>query len=119
MLRHAGVEVVCVQAGSAIPRTRQRTRELLLRLDLHEVLAELARRDILSVILEAGATLNNAALAAGLVDKVRLFYAPILAGSSASRAELQRQRPSVNTLSDVRIEHFGPDFAIEGYPQKT
>ena len=83
---------------------------------MHEVLAELARRDILSVLLEAGATLNEAALAAGLVDKVRLFYAPILAGSSStSRAESRLRRSPVNTLSDVRIERFGPDFAVEGY----
>ena len=50
--------------------------------DLREVLAELARRDTLSVLLEAGAALNEAALAAGVVDKVRLFYAPMITSSA-------------------------------------
>src|SRR5215470_14910108 len=51
-------------------------------LDLQTVLKELGRRDILSVLLEAGPGLNGAALAAGLVNKLVLFYAPKIAGSS-------------------------------------
>jgi diaminohydroxyphosphoribosylaminopyrimidine deaminase/5-amino-6-(5-phosphoribosylamino)uracil reductase len=119
-LRRAGVEVFCVPAGSVIPRKRQRPRDLLLRPDLREVLAELARRDILSVLLEAGATLNQSALAAGVVDKVRLFYAPILVGTSSANQPKSGPHPSsIDVLSDVRIERFGPDFAIEAYLRKT
>src|SRR5690349_188916 len=40
------------------------------RPDLHAVLAELGRRDILSVMLEAGPLLNRAAIEADLVEKV-------------------------------------------------
>jgi diaminohydroxyphosphoribosylaminopyrimidine deaminase/5-amino-6-(5-phosphoribosylamino)uracil reductase len=119
-LRRAGVEVIGFQVGSVTPRTRQRTRDLHVRLDLDEVLAELASRNILSVLLEAGSTLNGAALAAGLVDKVRLFYAPILAGnSSASRLESPLNSSRVDMLSDLRVDRFGPDFAVEGYLRKA
>ena len=48
--------------------------------DLRAVIAELGRREILSVLLEAGATLNSAALSAGIVDKMRVFFAPKVAG---------------------------------------
>jgi len=50
-------------------------------LDLQAVLKELGRRDILSVLLEAGPGLNGTALAARLVNKLVLFYAPKIAGS--------------------------------------
>ncbi len=62
---------------------------------------------ILSVLLEAGATLNKAALSLDLVDKARLFYAPILAGGQP------QETPPV--LSRVRMKRFGPDIAVEGY----
>ena len=71
-LRRAGVEVITIGE-----RTRQAGTD---KPDLRAVLQELGRRNIISVLLEAGPTLNAAALDAGIVDKVRMFYAPKLAG---------------------------------------
>lgn len=102
------------------------------RIDLRAVLAELGRRQILSVLLEAGATLNESALSADLVDKVRLFYSPKLAfpesnpherrasgrkprTSHASRRMTHYQLTTSRKLSYMRIELFGPDTAVEGY----
>jgi diaminohydroxyphosphoribosylaminopyrimidine deaminase/5-amino-6-(5-phosphoribosylamino)uracil reductase len=89
------------------------------RPDLQALLDELGRRDILSVMLEAGPLLNQAALEADLVDKIRLFYAPTLVGLGSSLPGLlagKRSRmPRVRELSGVRTENFGPDFAVEGY----
>jgi len=124
-LRRAGVEVFeCRAKSTASSKKARRSKDLPshpdLRINLDEVLAELARRDLLSVLLEAGATLTQAALAAGLVDKVRLFYAPILAGTSSSNPSKSGPHPSaIDTVSDVRIERFGPDFAIEACLRKT
>ncbi len=117
-LRRAGVEIFeCRSVSSKKPR---RTSDQLSRPNLDEVLAELARRDILSVLLEAGATLNDAALAAGLVDKIRLFYAPILVGNSAlTPSQSGPHRSAIDAASDIRIERFGPDFAVEAYLRKT
>jgi diaminohydroxyphosphoribosylaminopyrimidine deaminase/5-amino-6-(5-phosphoribosylamino)uracil reductase len=107
-LRREGVEVIRVSGRGRRP-------------DLSAVLAELGRRNIMSVLLEAGPTLNEAALGAGIVDKVRMFYAPRLAGSPLSASQLTalpraatRARP-LREISGVRIEQFGPDFALEGY----
>jgi len=91
------------------------------RPDLHAVLAELGRREILNVMLEAGPLLNQAALEADLVEKVRLFYAPTLVGLGSSLPGVpsgKRARanpPRVRELSGMRTENFGPDFAVEGY----
>jgi diaminohydroxyphosphoribosylaminopyrimidine deaminase / 5-amino-6-(5-phosphoribosylamino)uracil reductase len=82
------------------------------RIDLKNVLQELGKREILSVLLEAGTKLNGAALAAGIVDKLFLFYAPKIAGESrvpfASAPKLQHA-----PLRDITIHQFGPDFAVE------
>src|SRR5467141_4933673 len=68
-LQKEGVEVV-------------RARGTRGRIDLKSVLAELGRREILSVLLESGPTLNGAALSAGLVHKLMLFYASKFAGET-------------------------------------
>jgi len=84
------------------------------RMDLSAVLAELGRREILSVLLEAGPTLNGAALSAALVHKLRLFYAPKLAGGNGVPfAHMSTLGHS--PLPNLRVEQFGPDVALEAY----
>ena len=104
-LRRAGIEVVRLAGRGAKP-------------DLAQGVAELGRREILSVLLEAGATLNSAALAAGIVDKMRVFYAPKVAGVTARRAGTKNMPTTLEAakeLQNVTMQTFGPDFAIEGY----
>src|SRR6267143_1677741 len=86
------------------------------RIDLYSVLAELGRREILSVLLEAGPLLNGAALAAGIVHKLFLFYAPKIAGESRVPFALAPNL-GLPPLNNVRTHQFGPDFAIEAYLQ--
>lgn len=52
-------------------------------LDLDEVLAMLARRDIGVLHVEAGATLAGALVKSGLVDELLLYVAPVLLGEKA------------------------------------
>jgi diaminohydroxyphosphoribosylaminopyrimidine deaminase / 5-amino-6-(5-phosphoribosylamino)uracil reductase len=100
-LRNAGVEVVRTKAKNG-------------RIDLPSVVAELGRREILSVLLEAGPTLNGSALSAGTVHKIFLFYAPKISGEARvpfARAPLLALPP----LRNLRSQAFGPDIAIEVY----
>jgi diaminohydroxyphosphoribosylaminopyrimidine deaminase/5-amino-6-(5-phosphoribosylamino)uracil reductase len=88
------------------------------QLDLKAVLKELGRREILSVLLEAGPTLNGSALAAKVVDKLFLFYAPKIAG----RATVPFVRgnfpaPQIQALH-YRQRDFGGDFAMEAWLRK-
>ena len=118
-LARAGVEVIPVPSRGSRGKTRRhsaRSEESLCRPDLRKVLAELGRREILSVMLEPGPTLHQAALDAGIVDKVRLFYAPILAGLPSAAHQLRaRANSPLRNLSAPRIQSFGPDFAVEAY----
>ena len=95
-------------AGVALAHAKSRAGKI----DLHAVLKELGRREILSVLLEAGSHLNGAALSAGLVHKLVLFYAPKLAGYTAVPfAHLPK-----TVLRDLRLRSFqqlGPDVALE------
>jgi diaminohydroxyphosphoribosylaminopyrimidine deaminase/5-amino-6-(5-phosphoribosylamino)uracil reductase len=50
------------------------------RVDLAAVLASLALRGVNDVLVEAGARLNGALLAAGLIDELVLYLAPIVLG---------------------------------------
>jgi len=83
-------------------------------MNLEAVLAELGRREILSVLLEAGPTLNGSALTAGIVQKLFLFYAPKLSGETRvpfAIAPNLRLPP----LQQMRTYTFGPDIALEAY----
>jgi diaminohydroxyphosphoribosylaminopyrimidine deaminase/5-amino-6-(5-phosphoribosylamino)uracil reductase len=83
-------------------------------IDLGFVLEELGRRDILAVLLEAGSTLNGAALASDIVDRLFLFYAPKIAGESLVPFALAPKLPH-RILQNIQLSQFGPDFAVEGY----
>jgi diaminohydroxyphosphoribosylaminopyrimidine deaminase/5-amino-6-(5-phosphoribosylamino)uracil reductase len=85
-------------------------------IDLSSVLAELGRREVLSLLLEAGPTLNGAVLAAGIVHKLFLFYAPKIAGGNRVPFALAPNL-SLPPMRDVRTQQFGPDIAIEAYLQ--
>jgi diaminohydroxyphosphoribosylaminopyrimidine deaminase/5-amino-6-(5-phosphoribosylamino)uracil reductase len=84
------------------------------RIDLASVLDELGRREILSVLLEAGPTLNGAALGAGIVDKLFLFYAPKVSGDNRVPFAIA-PKLKLPPLQNVRTQQFGPDFAVEAY----
>jgi diaminohydroxyphosphoribosylaminopyrimidine deaminase / 5-amino-6-(5-phosphoribosylamino)uracil reductase len=105
-LQKAGVEVV-----SGNSRTGH--------IHLKNVLVELGRREILSVLLEAGPTLNGASLAAGIVNKLFLFYAPKISGEARVPFAIAPNL-KLPPLQRVRTQSFGPDIALEAYlPQAS
>jgi diaminohydroxyphosphoribosylaminopyrimidine deaminase/5-amino-6-(5-phosphoribosylamino)uracil reductase len=87
-------------------------------LDLDAVLAELGRRNIQSVLLESGPKLNGAALSAGIVHKLILFYAPRIAGENRVPFAVAPNLAHA-PLHHTNIRPCGPDFAIEGYVQNV
>lgn len=99
-LQHRGVELVRAKSHRG-------------RIDLHEILDELGRRDILSVLLEAGPSLNGAALTSKLVEKFILFYAPRFAGSPT--VPFAYSDLPLASLHSVSVRQFGQDIALEGY----
>jgi len=82
------------------------------KMELTTVMKELGRREILSVLLEAGPKLNAAALSAGVVQKLVLFYAPKIAGKTGVPF-LDGSNSDFPRLQIRSIQQFGPDVAIE------
>ena len=82
------------------------------KMDLNAVLRELGRREILSVLLEAGPRLNAAALAEGIVNKMVLFYAPKFAGQTKAPFAPLRSA-SVPQIRLRSFQQFGADLAAE------
>ncbi|HMD38809.1 MAG TPA: bifunctional diaminohydroxyphosphoribosylaminopyrimidine deaminase/5-amino-6-(5-phosphoribosylamino)uracil reductase RibD [Candidatus Acidoferrum sp.] len=103
VLQHAGIEVVKADSRRG-------------QINLETVLIELGRREVLSVLLEAGPTLNGAALAAGIVHKLFLFYAPKISGETRVPFALAPNL-KLPPLQKVRSQAFGPDIAVEAYLQ--
>jgi diaminohydroxyphosphoribosylaminopyrimidine deaminase / 5-amino-6-(5-phosphoribosylamino)uracil reductase len=83
-------------------------------MDLRAVLKELGRREMLSVLLEAGPMLNGSALSAGIVNKLFLFYAPKIAGEARVPFAFA-PKLHLPPLQQLRTHTFGPDFALEAY----
>jgi diaminohydroxyphosphoribosylaminopyrimidine deaminase / 5-amino-6-(5-phosphoribosylamino)uracil reductase len=102
-LARAGAEVLRVKAKRG-------------RVDLTALMAELGKRDILNVLVEAGAEVNAAALQAGIVDRMVLYYAPRVMGVGGvpfarfSSKEFSR----LPALQNIRTTQYGTDFMVEG-----
>jgi diaminohydroxyphosphoribosylaminopyrimidine deaminase/5-amino-6-(5-phosphoribosylamino)uracil reductase len=89
------------------------------RPDLPAILRRLGQLEITSLIIEGGATVNWAALAANVVDKVFLYYAPkILAGTGSvpfAAGAGFRHMSQAAQVKRLHLHRFGEDFAVEGY----
>ncbi len=103
-LKQAGVEVVSVHSRSG-------------RVDLKAVLRALGKREILNLMIEAGADLNGAALEAGIVDKMILFYAPKIMGTGGVPMARISSRGFAESpaLQSLTINRCGDDFVVQGY----
>jgi len=89
------------------------------RPDLERVMDDLGRSEITSLIIEGGAMVNWAALAAGIVDKIFFYYAPkILAGTGSipfATGAGYRRISEAASVKSLTLHRFGEDFAVEGY----
>ena len=107
-LRAAGADVVRAGEGE--------------RVDLAALLRLLASRDITSVFVEGGGTLNFSLLAAGLVDKVHAFIAPKLVGGARALTSVEgegfAELADAVELKELTAEMVGADVLLTGYVAK-
>jgi diaminohydroxyphosphoribosylaminopyrimidine deaminase/5-amino-6-(5-phosphoribosylamino)uracil reductase len=90
------------------------------RPDLADVMRHLGKREITSLLIEGGATLNWAALSSGIVDKLFLYYAPKILGEgsvpfAASEGAHHVLQHRAIQARNLQVHQFGEDFAVEGY----
>ncbi len=86
-------------------------------LALREVLAELGKRGICSLLVEGGAAVHGSFLKKGLVDRVFLFVAPLFAGSGGSPLVSDfpvKSREQALKLKNIHYRRCGSDLLIQG-----
>lgn len=88
-------------------------------LSLRDLVCELGRREITSVMIEGGGKLATSALQGGIVDKLILMLAPVLIGGQKAPTLLQGDgvEKLVEALRVVQlsVEPVGQDLVLEGY----
>lgn len=91
--------------------------------NLTQLMDELGRHEITSVLVEGGGTVNFSLLAAGLVQKVVAFVGTKLVGGQAAKtpvegAGFERLAEAVE-LSNLTAETVGTDVVLTGYVKTT
>lgn len=104
-LTSAGVEIIVAGDGAHV--------------DLNLLMNELARREITSIFVEGGGTLNFSLLEAGLVDKVYAFIAPKIIGGREALTSIEgegfKNLANAIKLKDISTEMIDNDVLISGY----
>ena len=88
-------------------------------LDLEVVLDQLATRDVVYTLIEGGSQVLTAAFEVDIIDKLILFYAPLLIGGSKAPSlwggEGNEALSEAPRLQRVRRCKVGDDWMVEGY----
>lgn len=89
------------------------------RVSLKYVCEELYRRDVVNVLVEGGGETNSSLLREGFIDKILLFYAPIIIGGKGALNLVGGK--GIDFLKDAHkihistIKRIKEDILIEGY----
>ncbi len=87
--------------------------------DLRDLLAKLAARGIMHLLVEGGARVHARFLEAGLVDRMAIFVAPKLAGADGVPLVAGRgpaRMADALRLEEVQVERIGEDVLVQGRP---
>ncbi|MVX66903.1 bifunctional diaminohydroxyphosphoribosylaminopyrimidine deaminase/5-amino-6-(5-phosphoribosylamino)uracil reductase RibD [Clostridium chromiireducens] len=93
------------------------------KVDLKELVKELGKEKIDSILIEGGGTLNFSALEEGVVDKIIFYIAPKILGGETSKSSIAGKGFSkINEavkLVNTTYRKIGEDLVIEGYIEKN
>jgi len=92
-------------------------------IDLVALMHELAKRNVMSVLIEGGGTTHASAFAAGIVDKVMFFVAPKIIGGrdaiTAVEGDGAEKMANVVQLERMSARNIGEDILIEAYVKQS
>jgi len=130
--REIPVIVACTQSSYRSGRKQEKVQKMLDAgvliiptsgshgVNLKELMTELAGKNIDSILLEGGGTLNSSALDEQIVSKVYAYISPKLIGgrdapTPVSGMGADHMADAVH-LRDMKIRSIGEDICISGYP---
>ena len=92
------------------------------RVSLRDLMGQLGRMGIMSVLIEGGAEINASALKAGIVDKIIAIIAPTLMTGRDSLCSIGGISPArlsqAVPISGVSTRVIDRDLIVEGYVKK-
>jgi diaminohydroxyphosphoribosylaminopyrimidine deaminase/5-amino-6-(5-phosphoribosylamino)uracil reductase len=117
--------VVLTRSGDLPRRARLFSDQLAARTliykgkSLANVLKNLGKRGITSVLIEGGGDVLGQALDAGLIEKVQLYLGPILTGGPVIAFPGRGAKSTANALRLYRVSYqrIGQSVCITGYPE--
>jgi diaminohydroxyphosphoribosylaminopyrimidine deaminase/5-amino-6-(5-phosphoribosylamino)uracil reductase len=122
ILEGGNVLVVAAREDAAkAPLLRQAGAEVLVlpdregKVDLAQLMRELARRETNEILVESGNRLNGALLRAGLVDELVMYFAPHLLGDLARGMYALGELTALDQRVDLEVrdhKRIGPDLRI-------
>jgi diaminohydroxyphosphoribosylaminopyrimidine deaminase/5-amino-6-(5-phosphoribosylamino)uracil reductase len=88
---------------------------------LHSVLRELGKREVTSVLIEGGGEILGAAHDENLIDKVQLYFAPLLAGGGvpAFGGRGAKMNRDGLRLKEIEYRKIDGDVCLCGYIQSA
>ena len=102
-LQHRGMRVIVLKPKKGL-------------VDLNELVKELGKSEIASVMIEGGAELSGNAIKEGIIDKVLIFTAPKIIGNGLSPIKnlgIKKVDKAIN-LKNVFTKKIGKDLLVEG-----
>ena len=85
--------------------------------DLEDLMKQLGKHEITSIMIEGGSQLNSSAIKEGIVDKVLIFTAPKIIGNGVGAIGslgIKKIEKAINLKNPV-CKKIGKDVLIEGY----
>jgi diaminohydroxyphosphoribosylaminopyrimidine deaminase / 5-amino-6-(5-phosphoribosylamino)uracil reductase len=119
------LRVVLTRSGKLPTRARiftdrHRKNTLIYRTEpLAAILADLGKKDLVTVTIEGGGAILGHALDQRLIDKVQIYIAPILTGGGVPSfaGDGARSTSEGARLERISFERIGPDLCLTGYPK--
>lgn len=117
-------DVLIIAENTSITNNKQKFESLNARVDylnlsnksIPQIFNEIAKLGISSILLEGGQYLASLVIENKLVDKISLFYAPILSPGPDSTSSLYIKKNGNNyySIKNSIIQNVGNDFLITG-----
>jgi diaminohydroxyphosphoribosylaminopyrimidine deaminase/5-amino-6-(5-phosphoribosylamino)uracil reductase len=102
-LQHKGVRILLLKPKKGL-------------VDLKELVKELGKSEIASVMIEGGAELSGNAVKEGVVDKILIFTAPKIIGNGLGPIKnlgIKKVKKAIK-LKNISTRNIGKDFLVEG-----
>jgi len=123
-LKKKGAEIIIVASENPAPQNAspfmaRMTASMRSGVNLKELMIELANREITSILVEGGGTINASFIENGLADKFIAFISPIIIGGKNAISPIEGK--GIEKISDaIKIRDFsvrklGEDIVVEGY----